>query len=78
MAGIVGIVRVLIRQLIPFTGIARYRKVISLLSDVACLHSIGACVACEEYTKVWNIIMLWKRGLFKETHFDQLIFKVSV
>lgn len=32
--------------------LVRYRKVISLLSDVACLHNIGACVAFEEFTKV--------------------------
>lgn len=33
--------------------LARHGKVISLLSDVACLHSIGAHVAFEDFTKLW-------------------------
>jgi len=54
--------------------LARYGNVISLLAHVACLHSIGAGVAFEEFTKLWSR-KLWKSCLFEETHFDELILK---
>lgn len=57
--------------------LARYGKVISLLSDVACLRCIGARVAFEEFTELWKK-KLWKSCVFEETRFDGIVFEISV
>lgn len=55
----------------------RYRKVISLLSTAACLHSIGTFVALKEFSLLWDR-RSWRSWLFEKPCFNGLVFKKSL
>lgn len=52
----------------------RYGKVISLLSAVVCLHSIGAHLALKYFAMLWDR-RSWKSCLFEEPCFNGLVVK---